>query len=106
MRQSAAPRVLVVDDERHVRGMLRDLLTVWGCQAEEASDAAEGLMLLKRGGYDLVVTDYLMPGGNGLQLVETVRNSGAQVGVIMLTASPADLWAERGRLGFTLLRKP
>jgi CheY-like chemotaxis protein len=63
-------------------------------------------MLLKRGGYDLVVTDYLMPGGNGLQFVETVRSSGAQVSVIMLTASPVDLGAERRRLGFTLLRKP
>jgi DNA-binding response OmpR family regulator len=102
----AAPRVLVVDDERHVRGMLRDLLTVWGCQAEEAADATEGLLLLKRGGYDLVLTDYLMPGVSGLQLIETVRNSGAQVGVIMLTASPKDLTAERERLNFRLLRKP
>lgn len=101
-----APRVLLVDDEPHVRGMLRDLLTVWGCQVDEAADATEGLMLLKRGGYDLLLTDYLMPGGSGLQMVETVRSSGGQVGVIVLTGSNADLSAERQRLGFTLLHKP
>ena len=51
-------------------------------------------MRLERGSYDLVLTDYVMPGVNGLQLVETVRDSGARVGVIMLTGSPTDLGAE------------
>ncbi|HEY7542395.1 MAG TPA: response regulator [Methylomirabilota bacterium] len=100
------PRVLVVDDERYVRGLLAELLTVWGCEADLAASGSEGLRLFKRKSYDLVLTDYVMPGGSGLELVENVRNSDAEVGVIMLTASGADLDVQGRRLGFTLLRKP
>ena len=100
------PRVLVVDDERHIRGLLSELLTAWGCQADLAASGAEGLKLFKAKAYDLVLTDYVMPGGSGLELVENVRNSDPAVGVIMLTASGADLDSYGERLGFTLLRKP
>jgi CheY-like chemotaxis protein len=100
------PRVLVVDDERYVRGLLSELLAVWGCQADLAASGTEGLRLFKQRSYDLVLTDYVMPGGSGLELVENVRNSDADVGVIMLTASGADLDAQGQRLGFKLLRKP
>jgi len=100
------PRVLVVDDERHVRGLLSELLAVWGYQADLAASGTEGLRLFKQKSYDLVLTDYVMPGGSGLELVENVRNSDADVGVIMLTASGADLDVHGRRLGFQLLRKP
>jgi DNA-binding response OmpR family regulator len=100
------PRVLVVDDERYVRGLLSELLTVWGCEADLASSGSEGLRLFKQRRYDLVLTDYVMPGGSGLELVENMRNSDADVGVIMLTASGADLDVQGRRLGFKLLRKP
>jgi DNA-binding response OmpR family regulator len=100
------PRVLVVDDERYIRGLLSELLAVWGCQADVAASGTEGLKLFKQKSYDLVLTDYAMPDGSGLELVENVRNSDAAVGVIMLTASGADLDSHGQRLGFTLLRKP
>jgi DNA-binding response OmpR family regulator len=100
------PRVLVVDDERYVRGLLSELLAVWGCQADVAASGTEGLRLFMQRSYDLVLTDYVMPGGSGLELVESVRNSNAGVGLIMLTASGADLDGHGQRLGFQLLRKP
>lgn len=100
------PRVLVVDDERLIRGLLTDLLAVWGCEADVAASGTEGLRLFNEKTYDLVLTDYAMPGGSGLELVESVRSSHASVGVIMLTASGADLDGHGRRLGFTLLRKP
>lgn len=100
------PRVLVVDDERYVRGLLSELLAAWGCHADLASSGSEGLRLFKQKSYDLVLTDHVMPGGSGLELVENVRNRDADVGVIMLTASGADLDGHGRRLGFTLLRKP
>ena len=102
----SSPRVLVIDDERHVRGLLSELLTVWGCEADVAASGAEGLALFKEKSYDLVLTDYVMPGGSGLELVENVRNRDADVGVIMLTASGAEMDNHVRRLGFTLLRKP
>jgi DNA-binding response OmpR family regulator len=102
----SAPRVLVIDDERYVRGLLVELLRVWGCEADVAASGAEGLALFKEKSYDLVLTDYVMPGCSGLELVENVRNRDADVGVIMLTASGAEMDKHVRRLGFTLLRKP
>lgn len=57
LSERAVSHLLVVDDERHVRGMLRDLLSAWGRQAEEAADATEGRTFLKQKGDDLVVTN-------------------------------------------------
>ena len=99
-------RVLVVDDERHVRFMLCDLLAHWGCQADAVTNAAEGLERLEPGVYDVLLTDFGMPGMNGVELVERARARDAALRVIMLTASAADLDPAARRLGFTLLRKP
>jgi DNA-binding response OmpR family regulator len=102
----SAPRVLVIDDERYVRGLLSELLTVWGYETDVAASGAEGLTLFKEKSYDLVLTDYLMAGCSGLELVENVRTRDSDVGVIMLTASGAEMDTHVRRLGFTLLRKP
>jgi CheY-like chemotaxis protein len=99
-------RVLVVDDERHVRFMLCDLLAHWGCEADAVTNAAEGLERLEPGAYDVLLTDFGMPGMNGVELVERARARDADLRVIMLTASGADLDPAARRLGFTLLRKP
>jgi two-component system NtrC family response regulator len=81
-------------------------LTVWGYENDVAASGAEGLALFKEKSYDLVLTDYLMAGGSGLDLVENVRTRDSDVGVIMLTASGAEMDTHVRRLGFTLLRKP
>jgi len=100
------PRVLVIDDERFIRGLLAELLTVWGCEADVAANGTEGLALLDLKSYDLVLTDYVMPGSTGVELVERVRSRDQGIGVIMLTGSEADLESDGRRLGFTLLHKP
>lgn len=104
--EDRSPRVLVVDDEGHVRSMLCDLLAMWGCQVDAAPSAAQGLDLLERGIYDLVLTDFRMPDMTGIDLVERIRARHGRLCVVMLTASAADFDAMGRRLGFTLLRKP
>jgi len=49
MTELRAPRVLVVDDERHVRSMLCDALVLWGCRPDGAASASEGLQLFVQG---------------------------------------------------------
>ena len=99
-------RALVVEDANHVRAMLCDLLATWGWQADAALNGAQGLAQLERGGYDLLLTDFRMPGMTGLELVERVRALDADLPVIMLTASHVDLDLACQRLRVTLLRKP
>ncbi len=106
MREARPPRVLVVDDEARVRDVLCDALETWGLAADSAADSAQALELFARGDYDLVLTDFLMPGGSGLELIEGVRTADPSVAVIMLTASSADLDAPSRRLEFAVLRKP
>ncbi|OGL01119.1 MAG: hypothetical protein A3E31_12185 [Candidatus Rokubacteria bacterium RIFCSPHIGHO2_12_FULL_73_22] len=96
----------MIDDERYLRELLREMLEAWGCVADVAPDGAEGIARFAGGGYDLVLTDFLMPGVSGLEVVEAVRRSDPAVGVVMLTASLDDLDAYAEQLGFTLLRKP
>jgi CheY-like chemotaxis protein len=106
MRDERMPRVLVVDDDARVRGLLCDMLAAWGCEAVEAATSDTALALFEHGEYDLVLTDFLMPGRNGLDLIRDVRSRDAGIGVILFTASAADFDADSQGLEFTLLRKP
>jgi two-component system C4-dicarboxylate transport response regulator DctD len=99
-------RVLIVEDAGHVRSMLCDLLAAWGWQADGVLNASEALERLERCRYDLLLTDFRMPGMTGIELVERVRARDADLPVIMLTASSVDLDLACRRLRITLLRKP
>ncbi len=101
-----AHRILVIDDDRHVRMLLCDLLESWGYEPDSATNGREGLNRFEPGRYDAVLTDLGMPGISGLDVVEGVRDRDAVVGVIMFTAFAGDLDSEGRRLGFTVLRKP
>lgn len=106
MSEHRPPRVLVIDDHSHTRGLLCDLLTFWGYQPDAVSNGREGIARFAEGHYDLVLTDLVMPGVSGLEVAETIRHADPTVGVIMFTGSGADLQLHGRRLGFTLLRKP
>jgi DNA-binding response OmpR family regulator len=99
-------RILIIDDDRHIRMLLCDLLNSWGYVADAAADGAEGLELFERGGYDAVVTDLAMPNLSGLKVVAGVRHLDPSVAVIMFTAFSGEFNGEDRRLGFTVLRKP
>ncbi|OLB09891.1 MAG: hypothetical protein AUH18_09560 [Candidatus Rokubacteria bacterium 13_2_20CM_69_10] len=97
MTELRAPRVLVVDDERHVRSMLCDALALWGCRPDGAASASEGLQLFVQGGYDLVMTDFRMPGADGLELIESVRDRDpSAVGCLRATVEYLSSRAQRG----------
>src|SRR5437870_10664244 len=84
------PRILVIDDDRHVRTLLCDLLEAWGYEPDAAADGREGLRRFEPGRYDAVLTDLGMPGLSGLDVVAGVRHRDAGVSVIMFTAFTGD----------------
>jgi DNA-binding response OmpR family regulator len=77
--------VLVVDDDPQVRVMLGYALRQHGLQAEEASSGEEALEILKQREPDVVLLDVLMPGLNGFETSERIRQF-SRVPIIMLTA--------------------
>jgi len=66
-------RVLIVDDDDAARLALSACLASSGYELTEACDGMEALIRLQTGAYALVITDYQMPGLNGLELMQIVR---------------------------------
>ncbi len=82
-------RVLVVDDFSTMRRIVRNLLRELGFERiEEAEDGAAALAALKRGGFDLLITDWNMPRMMGIDLLRAVRADPGLAGlpVLMVTA--------------------
>jgi two-component system phosphate regulon response regulator OmpR len=80
-----APHVLVVDDDRRLRDLLGRYLTDQGFRVTTAIDAAEARSKLSSVTFDLLVLDIMMPGENGLQLTERLRED-SHVPILLLTA--------------------
>ena len=88
-------RVLVVDDEPDIRGLLRDLLERAGHGVVEAPDGREGVRLFHAEQPDLVILDVSMPGFDGWQTLERIREL-SSVPVLMLTARTQEMDKVRG----------
>jgi two-component system NtrC family sensor kinase len=65
-------RVLVVDDEPHIRHYMRATLEAWGHAVEVSADGEDGLRRALAGDYDIIFTDVRMPGMGGRELFETL----------------------------------
>lgn len=83
---SELKRILAVDDEPSMRRLLEISLKQAGYQPVLAADGREALSLLRKGGIDLVVSDLHMPGMGGLKLLESMREDGLEIPVIIVTA--------------------
>jgi len=79
-------RVLIVDDEPVQREMLEGFLTKEGYGVSTAGDGAAALDQFKRGSFDLVLTDFRMPGMDGIQLLKELKRLNPEAGVVLLTA--------------------
>jgi two-component system alkaline phosphatase synthesis response regulator PhoP len=86
---SAPARILVVDDETHLADGIRENLAAEGYETAVAYDGAEGLEMIRTGGFDLVLLDVMMPKMDGIELCATARREGLQVPVLFLTVKGA-----------------
>jgi CheY-like chemotaxis protein len=99
--------VLVVEDNQAVGVFATEILHDLGYRTAWAANANEALELLAKNElyFDLVFSDIIMPGMNGIELAEAVRRSKPDLPVV-LTSGYSNALAEEGSHGFTLLRKP
>jgi len=77
--------ILIVDDEANVREVLHDLVSTLGYRVSLAPSGPEALQLLTRERADMVITDLMMPGMNGWQLVKIIKQRFSDIPVIVLT---------------------
>ncbi|MCZ6601408.1 MAG: sigma-54 dependent transcriptional regulator [Planctomycetota bacterium] len=100
--------LLVVDDEKSMRDMLRIVFRDEGHEVLEAADGKEGLEVFQANEIDLVVQDLRMPRMDGLQLLQAIKDTNADVPVIVITAfGDWQSAVEAMRLGaFDYIKKP
>jgi DNA-binding NtrC family response regulator len=101
-------RVLVVDDEPGVRdAFVRDLQAL-GCVYATAESAEEALALARQSEYDIVFSDLMLPGMNGLELLRELARRHPRLLVVIMTAYPSEELSARARAfgAFLVLAKP
>ena len=77
--------ILVVDDEEDLRHIIVELLTLEGFEVEAAATAEEATEKLSRTAYDVLVTDLMLPGKSGVELMEETLGRCPETIVIMMT---------------------
>src|SRR5919109_2271899 len=106
MRRNAS--ILVIDDEEIMREILETLLEREGYSVRLASNGAEGLDLARSLPFDAVIVDVMMPGIDGLQVLEELHKQDEELPVIMITAyaSMENAIAAMKRGAFDYITKP
>jgi CheY-like chemotaxis protein len=95
-------RVLIVDDEPLVCGLLRDFLATVSDEVATATSGTDALKIVRVFQPNVILTDMMMPGMSGADLLDALRQAGVTVPVILMSGKP--LTMPEGFFG--LLRKP
>jgi putative two-component system response regulator len=101
-------KILVVDDERGLRLSLKAFLTKDGYEVETAEDVPSAMDILEATAVDVVISDIIMPGESGVQLLARIHERSPGIAVILLTGEPnVETAAEAVRHGaFDYTAKP
>jgi DNA-binding response OmpR family regulator len=84
---STPARILVVDDDAHIRQFNAEILKRFGYQIDLAEDGASAWEALQSDGFDLLITDYNMPKLTGLDLIKKLRAARMPLPVILMSGA-------------------
>jgi DNA-binding response OmpR family regulator len=103
-RPPSHSRILLVEDSDDLRALMALILEADGYRVDSASSAEEGLILLDRATYDLILSDYALPGHSGAWLLReaVARQLLERTNGIIVTAYPQVRDAD----GFPVIHKP
>lgn len=79
-------KILIVDDEQHVRQLLSKVLRKEGYEIYTAADGIEGLQVFQDNNIDVIISDIKMPGMDGIEFLHEVKSQQPDVGFILITA--------------------
>jgi len=83
--QAVSQRILVVDDDDTVRGSLGDLLEFHGFTVTAVASAGQALEAVAESDFDLVISDLVMPGMSGIELIQAIRKAGKDMPLLVMT---------------------
>lgn len=78
-------KVIVIDDEEDIRFVLQEVFVRAGFDVEVASNGKDGLNLLRENGADLVITDVIMPGADGVETAYDIRMEFPKTKIIVMS---------------------
>jgi len=79
-------KILIIEDEKLLADSIKAILESKGFLADAVYDGQTGVECARRGMYDLLILDVMMPGMDGYQVARTLRGSGCATPILMLTA--------------------
>lgn len=86
--QKSASTILIIDDDAAVRRMLRTWLERDGYHVAVARDGAEGMALYRTAPADVVITDVFMPGQDGIETIQQLREEFPDSRIIAISGGP------------------
>ena len=99
-------RILIVDDDPNICEILARYLRIEGYECLATSDAERALELLTGGNFQLVISDIMMPGMSGIDLLGVIRRSWPDIAVLMVTAvddrDTGVMASELGAIGYLI----
>ena len=89
-KSQSKPKLLIVEDEAAIRVGLIDVFVFHGFEVDSAEHGEDGLRKSLSGLYDMILLDVMLPGMNGFDICQRIREQDRQQPVIMLTAKTSD----------------
>lgn len=84
-------RVLIVEDEQAMAGLLKRHLEDAGCTVQRAFRGDQGLRTAQAGTFDLLLLDVMLPGIDGIEICRRLRSKRLYIPIIMITARASDV---------------
>ncbi len=88
-------RILLVEDDISIAGLIRDYLEIEGFSVEHTADGNSGLVMAKQGSFDLILLDVMLPGKSGFEICREIRKQ-SDVPVLLVSARKEDIDKIRG----------
>ncbi|MEW5802569.1 MAG: PAS domain S-box protein [bacterium] len=108
--QGNGERILLVEDEESVRSFIKRTLNENGYTAIQAADAEEALNIFEqeKGNFHLVISDVVLPGKTGLELIERLRAARSDIRILLISGYPdqKSQWATIQERGYPFIPKP
>lgn len=100
MAQNKLPKLLIIDDDAHLRESLAEVLELDGFECHQAGTAESGISAAQKLDPDVVIMDIQLPDSSGFQICQTLRKRSKATILIMMTGR--FLSAEEKKQGFEL----
>lgn len=90
-------KILLIDDDEWIRDSLGIFFEAEGCSIAAVETAEEGLEAIRSQDYDLIITDYKLPGMDGIEFLRQIQTSKPNVIKILITAYKSELVIEEAK---------